>query len=160
MRLPNWIWPKVRNTESGFAGRLGRLLHWLCSISAAGLIILAAALAVSAVLSSPAKAQGASTENAAQNSQEDKISPADVVWDQPAKTPELKTKNAAVPPTIADTVDQIPDLRRVQIGTKPIDEASKPNVDWALLQFSGALFVGGILLAMLGRGLRYLLADE
>jgi hypothetical protein len=112
------------------------------------------------VLSSPAKAQGAPTENAAQNSQEDKISPADVVWDQPAKTPELKTKNAAVPPTIADTVDQIPDLRRVQIGTKPIDEASKPNVDWALLQFSGALFVGGILLAMLGRGLRYLLADE
>jgi hypothetical protein len=170
MRLPNWFWPKASNPQSGLAVRLGRLLHWLCAIAAAVLTIFASALAMTALLSSPANAQRTDASLA----QENAVDPADVVWDEPAERAEPTVSASDAPKlprlhsperrpetgTLADAVEPMPDLRPVEPTRAPIEESRQTTVDWDLLQQAGALLIAAFLLALTGRGLRYVLSDE
>jgi hypothetical protein len=179
MRLPNWLWPKTMNPEPGFAARLGRLLHWLCAISAAVLAIFAAVLAVVAVLSSQATAQN----TAANVVQEDKPDPANIVWDAPSDQVSTSIRSQKLPhvhsaaPT-AQTADQTDNLAAASAHTSVLGAYSQrdrgsdiplPNleappktsaVDWVLLRTAGILFLGSIALMLLGRGIRYILSNE
>jgi hypothetical protein len=158
---------------------LGRLLHWLCAIAAVTLALGAATLAVIALLASPANAQEVAPANSVE-----RIDPANVVWDEPAPKPnskiagpsedyqpraaargpsathEVPRSNAPGSGTLADTVEQMPDLRPVQPTRTPIEDSPKQGADWEMLQDAGALFLGALVLAFIGRGLRYLLANE
>ena len=152
LRLPNWIWPTERNPETGFAVRLGRMLHWLFAISAGAFIAVALVMAISALASAAAAAQQAPAENASANGAEPNPFARFATNGSQQKIEDTGT--------IADTVESMPELRPVQPTRTPIEDSPKETVDWALLQASAAVFLAGLALALIGRGLRYVFANE
>jgi len=49
VKLPRWLWPRQRISETTAALRLGRVLHWAFAIAAVLLLVLAAATFASAM---------------------------------------------------------------------------------------------------------------
>ena len=163
-RASNWLWPNNRNRDDGIFVRLGRVLHWACAAAGGALIAVAVLMAVVALLSGSASAQ----ENEAFN----EASPAmqQIIKDQRALQAETEKRQTVrwedLQPqqretgTLADVIEQGPDLRPVQpAGPNSFAEPRK-TVDWELLQQAVGVFVLGLVLVFVGRGLRYILSNE
>jgi hypothetical protein len=162
MRAPNWMWPRQVSAESGLAIRLGRALHWLFAIAGAAMIIIAAVMAFSAVSSSAAAAQQNEGVNQVgpslheeQNSSE--ANPFDR-FDSNASSGQpgdAMTPHTSVLGSYARQ-DRGADMVLPNMQTPP----KHSSVDWALLQAAIAVFVGGITVMLIGRGIRYILSNE
>ena len=157
MRAPNWLWPRERNHTDGFAIRLGRVLHWAFAAAAILLIGLAMVMAATAILSGSASAR----DNVTSNLSSEKYPG----WKELPKNAKLDPYPGVVVENapsgaIADTVERGPDSQPVRIAGPNSFAAAAKTVDWNLLQFALGMFVAGVVLALVGRALRYIFSNE
>ena len=145
MQLPIWLWPNERNPATGLSIRFGRLIHWIFVAMAGAMIAAAIVMAAVALLSSQAWAQ---------DGQASKHAEARNAPHQPK--PYVRGQTG----TLADVIEQGPDLQPYTPAGPNDFAPPKKSIDWKLLEMSIGVLLGGLLLLLLGRGMRYMFANE
>jgi hypothetical protein len=117
-------------------------LHWIFALVGAAMIAIAAAMALVAVLTSDAAAQENTTINQS-------------ISTPPAAENAAQRRPTSVLGAYAQR-DRGSDMVLPNLEALP----KKPPVDWVLLKAAGVLFLSGIALMLLGRGIRYVMSNE
>jgi hypothetical protein len=124
--------------------RLGRVIHWISAGLGAALIAVSVLMAALALLSGQAWAQQNQIHN--QSTQ--------------ATSNNVKPYVRGETGTLADVIESGPDLQPYQPATAGGFAPPKKTIDWKLLEAAVGIFLAGLALLLVGRVVRYVLANE